>query len=302
MKRVLVQSGYTIVEVMIVLVISGGMLSSVAAMISGQQERTEYETSVRDLENKLQDVFKNVETGLFPSNGSITCTSTPLGGAPSATTAAGKEQGTNEGCIFLGKSIQFYQDPATGVVSGYNILPIVGKRQVQASPAAPVLDVTSLDEAKPTAFFSNAPGVENLFERGKINAGLQVSDVIYLGASPVARTKGLAVLGQIGSGGDRIGTGTTFTPNDGGARVARIDVDTNPDPAIAIPKINLLNSASYNDAKGGVVVCVNRGPGSKIAAIAVGVRVNGGSYAVTGQRLATQAYFNGDAQTLGCTS
>jgi prepilin-type N-terminal cleavage/methylation domain-containing protein len=314
MNRRLGSSGYTIIEVMIVLAISGALLISTMATINGQQRRTEYTTAVRELESKLEDIFNDVESGYLANNGTTRCTSTPTGepvvsgsGAPGAVI----EQGTNQDCIFLGKAIQFYEDSG-GLVTNYRAYGIAGKRQYV--DAGKVKDVTNIDNAEPTAFYDAGSGPGNSFDAGQLRFGLQVRNIIYQGSPAISRRGGVAVMSAIGAGGTAaVGekAGTNIPASDGGARLAVLDLnsvaDEFPAPTTAIgTAMSSLSSTSINNAQNGVVICLDDGPGGRQAAITIGVRYDEAEpdpalrVTASGQRLSTEAYFDQNATGLGC--
>jgi type II secretory pathway pseudopilin PulG len=319
MKRALDASGYTIIEVMIVLVISGAMLGTVATMVSGQQERTEFSTATRELESDIQDIFNDVESGIFDSNGQLSCDDpspqTPV--SPIIGTAA-KEQGTNGSCILVGKAIEFYQEPG-GTVSSYAVAGIVGKRQYRppTGPVTQLEDVSSLDDAKPVLFYNSADTSKNSIDNNTINSGLEMSNIYYFDNAGAAiagsASKGLAVIGQLGIGGkaasllDPTGEGTNNYSSDGGARLARLDFnltatqqppELNPD---FVTKVNNMDGTNMSGISG-VAICLNRGPGSRVSAVTIGVELDGGAVRALGQRNKTNAYFDNDARVFGCTS
>lgn len=154
-------AGYTIVEVMIFLAVSGGLLISASALISGRQERTRFTQSVVALEQELQDTFNDVSTGYFPSGEDFTCSVVGVAAAAMIDfEPAASEQGSNSGCIFLGKLIEL----PVGT-SKYNSYSMVGLQQA--------VSLTS-HEVKLLGAGSN-PGI---FEKGEIEADVQVTKLV----------------------------------------------------------------------------------------------------------------------------
>lgn len=101
--------GYTIIEVMIFLLISSALLGSTTIMLSGRQERIRFTNAVESFDTKFKDLLNDVSTGYYPTDQSFSCklvgppgsediTFPPLGGPA--------EQGTNTGCLFLGRATQ----------------------------------------------------------------------------------------------------------------------------------------------------------------------------------------------------
>lgn len=94
--------GYTIVEVMIVLAISGMMFLIAANFINGKQERASFNEGVNTMASRMQGVIDQVASGKY-SDADLVC---PVGGVTAS------PQGTNSTCVFLGKLIYFGYDPS----------------------------------------------------------------------------------------------------------------------------------------------------------------------------------------------
>jgi prepilin-type N-terminal cleavage/methylation domain-containing protein len=103
MNRVASSDGFTIVESMIVLAVTGIMFVAVSAGWSGRQRSSAYQTAVRDTSSMIQQSISDVTNGYFPSTTNFSCTSS---GGPLSFGTSGR-QGGNDKCIFLGKSIEF---------------------------------------------------------------------------------------------------------------------------------------------------------------------------------------------------
>jgi len=104
--------GYTIVETMIFLAISGLMFVMAAVFVSGKQSTAEFRQGMNDINSNLQQVINDVGNGFYPSNSSFTCSSSGSDLLFSSNTST--TQGANIGCVFLGKVVQFGagSDPA----------------------------------------------------------------------------------------------------------------------------------------------------------------------------------------------
>lgn len=100
------EGGFTVIEVVIVLAISGGLFVSAVLMISGRQNQTAFDQSIRQIQSQIQQVLNEVSTGYYPTNSDFRCAA-GAAGQPPILTSASSAQGTNSGCIFLGKAIQF---------------------------------------------------------------------------------------------------------------------------------------------------------------------------------------------------
>jgi type II secretory pathway pseudopilin PulG len=97
-------SGFTIVETMIVLAVSGALFLAAALALSGRQHHTQFEQAIQDARSRIQQTINEVATGYYPNMNNFTCT--PSAGGP-VFAGGSTEQGGNKGCIFLGKAIQF---------------------------------------------------------------------------------------------------------------------------------------------------------------------------------------------------
>jgi Tfp pilus assembly protein FimT len=141
------RSGFTIVEVMIVFAVTSVMFIVAAAFISGRQNRTQFTTAINGLQQQIQQVINETANGFYPNSGTFTCVPSSTG--PVTFTASANKQGTNGGCIFLGKTLQF-GTASSGVGSNtLSVLPLVGN-QYQASTTTPILKVS---QASPRAIY-----------------------------------------------------------------------------------------------------------------------------------------------------
>lgn len=135
--------GFTILETLIVLAVTGMLFASAAILINGRQHKTQFEQAIRQAHAQIQQVIDEINVGQYESNPGFTCTGTAAG--PSLAAAASAEQGTNEGCIFLGKVIQF--DVAGTNPEEFRAYTIAGLQRVNGSPNGN--EVSTLAEAKP---------------------------------------------------------------------------------------------------------------------------------------------------------
>lgn len=106
MKR-MPNGGYTIIEVMIFLLISSALLGSATTMISGKQERTLFTQTVTTFDQKLKDILNDVSTGYYPTDESFGCRLIGAGPTEQIDFSGVREQGTNTGCLFLGRATEF---------------------------------------------------------------------------------------------------------------------------------------------------------------------------------------------------
>lgn len=216
MKRKLVSSGYTIVEVMIVLAVSGLLLITVMASISGEQAKTEFTAAMRDFESRIQDVLNDTATGTFVPAASG-CTVTPGASGGPVVGGAAADQGTNQDCVFVGKAIQF-RPTGAGNEGKFDIYTIVGRREIGTGAAA--REVKDIQQASPRILYSGDAQKEGT----TLNSGLQFKKVLVGGSE----TYGIALVSSFGQtstiGGIVSGSsGTTLLQMPGLAAGANVD-------------------------------------------------------------------------------
>ncbi|MES2971666.1 MAG: hypothetical protein V4702_05065 [Patescibacteria group bacterium] len=173
--------GYTIVEVLIFLAVSGGLAASAFALISGKQQSVEFNNAVRDFDNQLHDIANDVATGYFSGGGSFQCDDTGSGSSnvkiklPGPTT----EQGTSYKCILLGRVFQFARLGEPGSVRVYNI---AGLRQF-VNPTPPDRDVLTLAEAEPVVVAKSKDNTSfkpDVFDDKNLDSGVTIDKITYL--------------------------------------------------------------------------------------------------------------------------
>jgi prepilin-type N-terminal cleavage/methylation domain-containing protein len=115
-------SGFTIIEVMIVLAITGILFISFATTIQGQQSRAKFNQSINTVKSQIDQLITQSQSGYYPP-GSFSCVTPGGSNNTEIRNDVANEQGTNEECMLLGKLILFNRgsDPHT-----YTVYPIAG--------------------------------------------------------------------------------------------------------------------------------------------------------------------------------
>lgn len=98
------QRGFTIVETMIVLTVMGALFISASLLVAGRVTQVEFTQAMNDTQSVLQQTISQVGAGYYANTGNFTCDGTS--GTLNITPGVNK-QGSNTGCIFMGKAIQF---------------------------------------------------------------------------------------------------------------------------------------------------------------------------------------------------
>jgi prepilin-type N-terminal cleavage/methylation domain-containing protein len=145
------ERGFTIVEVLIVLGISGALFIGAAILISGKQNQAAFNQAIQQMQSQVQQVISDVSNGYFPSNSNFQCTANA--GGPVVLSGGGNAQGSNAGCVFAGKVLQF--KVASTDPEKYNIFTLAG-----AQKDATGKEVTSLAASVPKVIapYVGAPG------------------------------------------------------------------------------------------------------------------------------------------------
>ena len=175
------EGGYTVLEVVIFLTVSAAIFTSAMALMGGQNAKTQFSQSMRDIQSKMQDWLNDVSTGFAggdtdpiasyvcnaPSSGAITL-SKPVGGAPSPTPA----------CIFLGKAVQITHYEPTFLnrdPTKIYVYTVLGRRVDSVSGAL----VSSTKEATPyvAAPHNTSDSTPNLTEEYTLQYGARVLSV-----------------------------------------------------------------------------------------------------------------------------
>lgn len=166
--------GFTIVEVMIFLTVSGILFISAVALIGGQQDKTEFFDAIHDTFSQLQALSDNVQVGQFTTPSNFTCTADSAGDAPLITSGGTTIEGGHLGCILIGQFIQF--SPG-GNKNQYAIYTVIGRQYQGATGSQPV---TSINMAKPTVLTSNVQTVT-------LPEGLTVGSISYTDPSQAGK-------------------------------------------------------------------------------------------------------------------
>jgi type II secretory pathway pseudopilin PulG len=202
------RGGYTIVETLIYLAVTGALFVSAAVLISGQQAKTEFTQTIREIESFITDVNNDISTGYYPSTGDIACQHGPV-----VTPSADEGIGTQGSCLFLGRLLHVAPNVPSDSEQTINIYTIIGNRKTGISPTAP--DATTLAASNAAIFPSQ------LLETRTFPSSVSFRGVTYsaggggqTGAFGVVSS--LSILGGLSSGA-RTTSGIVVTGTDVGA-------------------------------------------------------------------------------------
>lgn len=183
-------AGFSIVEVMIVLAVTGALFVSAAIAISGRTNKTQFQQSINQITDQIRATINEVSVGYYANLGNLDCTSD---GSTLTLTAGNTEQGTNSGCVFLGKAMQF---GVAGTDPQQYVTQAIAGIQRDASGD----EITSLANAKPAVIYPAAPqtNAPDGSVKSTLQYGLTVSKMYYNG-NEANKIGAFALISSLGS-------------------------------------------------------------------------------------------------------
>lgn len=145
--------GYTIVEVMLFLAISGVIFAGAVTVFSGQQNRTGFSQGIRDLASQIQKDVDEVSSSVFLGGGNFTCTTSAVTGRAQLSVGT-PGLGSNQDCMFLGRAFQVV--PTQQKIYVYSVLG--NKNTANGEP------VTSFLSAMPEPAFSTGTDITKEYD------------------------------------------------------------------------------------------------------------------------------------------
>lgn len=254
MKRRVGLAGFTIVETMIVLAVTGALFIAVAGTLAGRQRSNEFTQSINDARDQIQQVITETQNGYYASGQNFDCSL--LGGGISLAVGS-NHQGTNGDCVFLGKVIQFK-------------IKATNPEEARVYPIAGIRTATDLTTAHPTPVIT-----------GTIDASTAIK--LKYGLTTVKMTSGGVPIGAFGvlSSLDSSNPGKSGDQQFSVYGIKNTNVLGNDDKNQAALKIkNSLASTSGYDVNptGGIKICFESGGTPQYGLITIGD--NGGQLAI----------------------
>ncbi len=266
MKYITHHTGYTIVELLIVITVMGVVAVSAIGVIGNQQAQTELPQSVRDFESKLIDVANDTARGYYPDTGQAgegrTCLASGTG---ISFTSGVSVQGGSRDCVFAGKALAFAPN---GDVGEFAVLTTAARRLTRdGNPATSLTDFSSGDIAV----------ADHLNSSLRLLYGLQVKSVRYNGTDIGALVfmSGFSNQEQRSGGVQLSGAPQTNLLAITGTSIG------SPLSVTESAIRNLQFTEVTNDE--GILICLERGDGGETAEISIGK---------DGRLLTTTAEFN----------
>src|SRR5215467_6715500 len=98
--------GYTIVEVLIVLAVTGIMLASALALVGSLRGESDFSQAMFDIKSKIDSEITSVNNSTFPDEDKYNCQKSGSNRPQLSVPAGGThESGTSGDCVFLGKAL-----------------------------------------------------------------------------------------------------------------------------------------------------------------------------------------------------
>jgi|GEM_PF-4284200 len=254
------RAGYTVFEVMIVLAVSISLFFAVAGLLSGKQGKAETTQAVRDIESKIQSVANDVTNGYYPSQTSYSCVvATPfVTGSPVSFNATPKAQGTNQGCISIGKVMAFD-------TKDMDIITLVG-RQYTGTGSAVGPDVSNITDAHPIAVAQ--AGGPDVTENYVYRYDMKVTKMVQLSDNATS----VSAIGFVTQFGGAIGSPSPLSGSRSVLLYGMSGSTPNSNNTAALAT-NINVSGSLYPLPDGVRICFTGGNGQK-AEITVGANGN----------------------------
>ena len=270
MKLARQQRGFTIVETLIVLAVTGLLFVMAAVAVNGEQGRAEFHQAINDVQSEIQQTIDQVAAGDYQNTGNFTCKVGMSGNLDIQNPGVGgSDQGSNTGCTFLGKVLQF---DVKNNPEQYIVYPIAGLQKDNSGN-----EVSTLAAAAPTAI---APGTGTKSDNssipdasvpGALNNGLTVVSMTgggnNIGAVAFISSLGQFSQGKLLSGSQQI----DLYPVNGSAR--------NTTSPVTVDAIDSGLANSPQNPKSGVKICFASGTTDQSGLITIGS--NGSNLAVT---------------------
>ncbi len=288
-------SGFTIVEIMIFLAVSGLLFTMALLQMQGNQEKTEFSIGLGTITTELQSDISDVATGNYKiPDPSMNCTESPSGGRAYLKPSGGPGLGANPVCIIIGEAITFIPPTSSNNNYQYSVLPIIGynyKYGYETSATNPDLQVsTNLEQSEPVT----APWLATFTQ---LPYGISVASMKYKVRSG---TKPFKVLGVLTDYNGYISHTDLLKSNSQYVRLAPIVGSQTTPPSVA-NTVSLVNGLTDSCAKlnytcqaglpptdlapidpsGGVLICLNSGTTNESALINIGGNNSGSLIATT---------------------
>jgi type II secretory pathway pseudopilin PulG len=134
-------SGYTIVEIMIVLSITGFLFVSFAIAVQGKQANAKFKQASNDIKIQLQQIINETQSGHYPA----TSLKYEADASGCKVRSGANEQGSNGGCLFIGKLVQFDRSSDPNSYRVYTVSGVADQATITSSKPRVTDDATTYE-------------------------------------------------------------------------------------------------------------------------------------------------------------
>ena len=182
--------GFTIVEVLMFLAVTGVLMMVAMLTIGGSRQKAEFSASVRDFNSAIQGIISEVRTGYFPNKtDQVKCrVNTSTFALEMTGLFATAEQGAHPECVFLGK-VLYFDLAATSPRNSVSVITVAGKAFVGGEPPATYSASTPVPVAGTVA--GTVYASIDLTETLNLTNGLLITKVISSAAPPAPSAFGI---------------------------------------------------------------------------------------------------------------
>jgi type II secretory pathway pseudopilin PulG len=181
--------GFTIIETLIVLAVTAGMFLAASGIVTHIQAETEFQQAINNTQSEVEQIINQVAAGSFLTSNNFSCSDQGTG-VP-VITAGATAEGTSNGCILLGKVVQFdTQSNANAQV--FTVYPIAGLRNNNdnLTTAAPVA-------IAPGANTNNTPGFPDASTTTSLQYGITATSMDYLSGGSCSTATAVGAVGFV---------------------------------------------------------------------------------------------------------
>src|SRR5690242_5295921 len=100
--------GFTIVETLIVLAVTGALFLVAVLAVGGKQNETEFQQGINDANSSVQQLINQVQSGNYQAANNLSCDGGTGSVQITASGSSTNSEGTSHDCVFEGKVVQFY--------------------------------------------------------------------------------------------------------------------------------------------------------------------------------------------------